>query len=210
MSAASPAAASPAAPDGRGRTRVRLLFEAVLIVVSVLLGFAATEWSERRREQALVEAALDNFRTEIAANLAYLETAQPLHAEIARRLGEAAGAATDGASLDVFLAQLSDEGLANEPLSAVAWETAETTGALRLLDYRTAAVLSETYMVQRTALRETLDRLADRFFTPANFDPAQRAPMVRVLQWLMQELAGQESYLIEQYREALELLADAD
>ena len=85
----------------------------------------------------------------------------------------------------------------------VAWATAETTGALRLLDYETAALLSETYLIQRTAIQQTLARLSDRFMDPDNFDPARREPMVRTHQMLFVELSGQESYLIDIYRKAL-------
>jgi hypothetical protein len=94
-------------------------------------------------------------------------------------------------------------GLDTRPLSDVAWETAASTGALRLLDYETASLLSETYLLQRTGILSTLQRLSDRFLTPQNFDPAQRGPMVRTHRMLLVELSGQESFLIETYRRVL-------
>ena len=97
-------------------------------------------------------------------------------------------------------------GLDTGPLRDAAWETAVSTGALRLLEYEQAAVLSETYIGQRMATAHTLQRLVDRFYMPENFDPAMRRAMLQTLGMLFVELSGQESYLIEAYRQALRRL----
>jgi hypothetical protein len=184
--------------------RGRLLFESALIMVSVLLALALGEWREHLRERKLARTALTTFRREIESNLARLEQVQPKHAAMARRLGVAASApSTTGTAFDVFVSQMPPDGLDTQPLREVAWETAQTTGALRLLDYETAVLLSETYLVQRSALFQTLQRLSDRFLAPQNFDPAQRGPMVKTHEMLLVELSGQESYLMEIYRRAL-------
>ena len=54
-----------------------------------------------------------------------------------------------------------------------------------------------TYVVQRGTLSLTTARLADRFMSVENFDPAARGTMLRVHHMLLEELTGQESYLIE-------------
>lgn len=61
--------------DAQRRTKLwsksglRLAFESILIVLSVLLAFAVTSWGERRTERELASAALANFRSEIEGNL---------------------------------------------------------------------------------------------------------------------------------------------
>ena len=184
----------------------RFAAEGVLIVLSVLLALAVGEWRDWLRDRHLARAALANFRREIAGNLAQLERAQPKHAAMARRLADASAAATAGTAFDAFVAAMPDSGMDTEPLREVAWETAQTTGALRLLDYETAARLSETYLLQRAALQPTLQRLSDRFLAPDNFDATRRGAMLRTHRMMLVELSGQEAYLITVYRRALKAL----
>jgi hypothetical protein len=201
----------PLLPDSvRSRGGI-LVMESLLIVASVLLGFALSGWGERRADRALAAAALRNFRLEIEANLAILERTQPTHVEIADRLGQAAAAADappGQTARDAFAQALPEDGLDTPPLSEAAWEAAVSTGALRLLDYDVAARLSQTYLVQRATLISTLKLLSERFNDAPNFDPGSRTLMLHVYGGLMYELAGQESYLIEQFRETLALLPE--
>jgi hypothetical protein len=109
----------------------------------------------------------------------------------------------------VFAARMPEGGLELSPLRDAAWETASTTGALRLLDYETASVLSETYLVQRTLIGQSMQRLSEQFLAPANFDPASQRTMLRTEHMLMNELASQEASLITIYRQTLRKLPRA-
>ena len=193
-------------PRARWRARAPLLIESALVVLSVLLGLALGEWRGHARERELARMALRTFRQEIADNLATLQRVQPKHAAFAARLATAASRADTGDAFTGFVAAMPPGGLDAKPLRAVAWETAQSTGALRLLDYDTAALLSETYLVQRSALQPTLERLADRMMMPANFTPAERRAVLRTHQMVLVELSGQESYLMELYQRVLATL----
>lgn len=215
--------AEPLAPDAASRRRERWReslrrlrgssvagrfgFESVLIVLSVLVGLALNEWRELRAERARAETALVNFRRELAENLATLERRQPKHAALAERLQRAAEQDRPGETAFASFRQLMPEGgLDNAPLRDAAWETALSTGALRLLDYEPAALLSETYLVQRRAIEQTVQTMAARFLMPENFQPALRRPMLQTHGMIFVELSGQESYLIDVYRQALRRL----
>ena len=205
---------APSAPPARRSPRraraSRLLLESALIVLSVLLGFALTQWGEQRKERATAAAALENFRREIGTNLAALERVHPKHQAFTRRLAAVRpGTAQGETAFDVVVSLLPEGGLDTPPLREAAWEAAVSTGALRLLDYETAALLSETYLVQRLTLGPTLQRFGDRFMDTPNFDPRSRDTMVRVHHMLLQELTGQEGYLIETYRKTLRRLPPA-
>ena len=215
--AASPAAAAPLAPvehatEGapRGRRAAmapRLAFESALIILSVLLGLALNEWGDRRREKERAAETVANFRREITQNIATLERTIPLHRRMAERLATSAGQSRPGeTAFDGFAAVMPEGGLNLAPLRDAAWETAVSTGSLRLLRYDQAAALSETYLIQRTSIASTIDRISDRFLTPQNFDPAARGPMLRTHQMLMVELSGQEAYLLDVYRTVLRKL----
>lgn len=185
----------------------RLLVESMLIVLSVLLGFAATEWRDRRAEQALAADALQNFRREIRQNLVVLDSVYPKHVALAARIDTALGTPRSGESaFQALVRAMPAGGISIPPLAEAAWETAASTGALRFLGYEQAARLSETYQVQRTTLVQTTLRLEDRLSAPEDFDPARRDAMLRVYQLLFRELSGQETYLTTVYRTTLRQL----
>jgi hypothetical protein len=214
LHAGSVAPAEAAAPRGLRRLRAssvapRLAVESALIVLSVLLGLALNEWGDQRRERARAAETVANFRREITQNIATLERAAPLHRAMAARLDSAARQSRPGeTAFDGFAALMPQNGLQLVPLADAAWETAVSTGSLRLLRYDQASALSETYLIQRTSLGSTIDRISDRFLSPQNFDPAARVPMLRTHQMLMVELSGQESYLLEIYRGVLRKLPE--
>jgi len=189
------------------RTLLRLGVESALIVASVLLGFALNEWEQRRLERERADAALANFRREIEQNLATLRRVHPIHEKLRTDLEGALARENPGKSaFDVFREEMPESGLNLVPLRDAAWETAVSTGALRLLDYETAALLSETYLVQRGSLDGAIQRFVDRFYLPDSFEPAAQKRMLRTHQMMLGEVTGLESYLLEVYPQALEKL----
>ena len=211
---APPALRTAGAPSTRARhVRARvpeLLFQSVLIVLSIALGFAVTEWQDRRRDEALAHEALINFRHEISTNLETLERVQPKHVAMMKLLEAEAAAPRPGeTAFTALLRSLqSVGGTAVPPLPDAAWETAVSTGALRLIGYDRASRISATYQVQRTTLVQSILRLEDRLNSAPDFEPASREAMLRVHQQLFNELQGQEVYLIGVYQETLKQLGD--
>lgn len=190
-----------------GESVGRLLLEAALIVLSVLLGFAVNAWQQRQSDRELSHRVLANFHREVEMNLRTVRRTQLIHKLLAERLKAAAERAhPDSSAFDVFVTQMPRDGLGMEPLQEAAWETAQSTAALRLLPYQTAAELSGTYVFQRT-VSQTQRLFIDRFMSPANYDPAQQRTMLLTSHMLMVELSGQESYLIEDYRKMLRELS---
>jgi hypothetical protein len=183
---------APAVPPVQHRGRM-LLLESILIILSVLLGFALQAWGEHRAERRMAAAALENFRVEIEANLNSLERVQPRHAAFADRLAEALADSASRSSetaFAVFARNLPEGGLQAPPMKEAAWETATSTGALRLLDYDVAATLSEAYLVQHSTLVPTVALLSERLYAPGNFEEAEREAFVSVHHMLLVELAG--------------------
>ena len=187
-----------------GESPGKLFLEAALIIMSVLLGFAVNAWQQRQNEHELSRRVLANFRREIQLNLRTLEHSYPLHSQFAERLQAAAARPhPDSSAFEVFRTLMPEDGMMLAPLKEAAWETAQSTGALRLLNYETAARLSETYVIQRTTLMQTQRLITERFLAPPNFDPAQQRTMLMTSYMLMGEVSGQEEYLIGIYRETL-------
>jgi hypothetical protein len=184
--------------------RLRPVFESVLIVVSVLLAFGLNEWRMQRADRALAVSVLTSFKHEIQANLELLEHFQPLHVRLAESIAALDPAAVSGRSaMDVVESVRDDGGTVLMAPGEAAWQTAVSTGALRLLDYETAAVLSRIYLSQRDYVGQTAHRLTDVVFSGSMFDREAGLQSLRVAMALLGELAAQEASLMGEYRTAL-------
>jgi hypothetical protein len=200
--AAAPHADAARAPDPR--VPARLVLESALIVGSVLLGFALNEWRVQRADRALAASVLAGFRQEIEANLALLEKFQPQHARFAAAIAALDPAAVAGrTAMDVALSVRTDDGTVLMAPAEAAWQTAVSTGALRLLDYETAAMLSRIYLSQRDYVGSTATRLTDLVFDARMFDAGEAVRSLRLAMALLTELAAQEASLMGEYRAAL-------
>jgi hypothetical protein len=202
-------------PERRGpvttaltRSRVRLLLESALIVLSVFLAFGLNEWRQARADRALVRTVLVSFGQEIESNLGRLEEFKPRHDRVAANLAAMGEAEVGGRPAFRVLMEANPYPTLIMPPDEAAWETAVSTGALRLLDYQTAAILSRIYSAQRNAVGHTALRLSEIVFSPAMFEPDAGAPTLLSVQVLLSELAAQEAWLIGEYRAALERLRE--
>lgn len=190
-----------------GRSPMRLALESVLIVVSVLLAFGLNEWRMQRADAQLTQNVIDGLYMEIQANLALLETMQPLHERLAESIATMDPAEIGNrAAFTVITEHRVDGGTLINPPAEAAWQTAVSTGALRLLDYETVSVVSRIYLGQRDAVGRTSERIADLAFGGSMFDPAENVQAIQAFLALMRELASQEAHLMEEYREGLRRL----
>ncbi|HEX8212739.1 MAG TPA: hypothetical protein VF584_21365 [Longimicrobium sp.] len=197
----------PTRPRSETRWSARLAAEGLLIVLSVVLGLALNEWRQKQADRQLARTVLANFRREITQNLRILEKVQPGHAELARRLAAAsARPRPEPNAFAVIMAEMPRGGLGGEPLHEAAWETASSTGALRLLDYATASRISEVYVVQRFFMEGTTQRTITSLLAPANFEPGAKQVMLQAQHMALNEFSTQEAYLINVYRRTLKAL----
>ena len=197
----------PAQVPGSGKSAGRWLFEALLIVVSVVLGFAVTQYRESRANRELAERVLKGLQTEIERNLALVEPQEALH----RRWLVALNTALDAeprkgeTARDVFIATWPDfkptDIKAPFPLPRRgAWDAALSTGALRLIDYDVVAGLSEIYQWQQS-LESAVERLP--YSETTFFDPASRTPSVLQLAFQINGIELTEGFLLDAYRRNL-------
>ncbi len=182
-----------------GRKPLRWLLEGTFIVVSVLLGFSLTEYGEYRRERALAARVIASIQAEMEHNHATLELFVPIHRTWQEALAQQDPAQGTGSAIDVLFATrppLPSGMQSNVPLPRhAAWDTALSTGALRLIDYDLAAGLSEIYAMQEYAT----GTFTKPFAEPAFFDAASRSATIRLTQTMMRELLVSEERLLELY-----------
>ena len=192
------------------RAMVRWIVEAVLILVSVAVGFAASELGQYRESRALERAVLAGVREEVEVNLAELEPLLIKHREWQAALAGPTASDTAKTAFDVLFVLRPDAGVTiGVPLRRAAWNTAVSAGALRLMDYEVAAAISEIYGYEELMVENHNRLVGAALYSPATFDPATRQTAVRVLWGVLSEIAGNEAALRDLYVKHLPVLQAA-
>jgi hypothetical protein len=198
-----------AAPIPSGKKIGAWLLEGSFIVVSVALGFAVSQYGEYRNERQLARQMLESIRSEVEFNRHALESYVPFHKAWRDQLTKADSKSVTTNGLDFFFGArppMPEELRSNVPfLRHAAWDTATSTGALRLIDYDLAAGLSEIYSLQQYAAAT----FSAFFGQSASYDPAAGVATARLAQTMMQELSWTEELLMGLYDKQLPALRAA-
>lgn len=203
-----------------GKTLGHWLLEGLFIAFSVALGFWVTQVREDRQNHELAARVLKGLEAEVQYNLATLEPfidIQQKWLEAMARLGTATDrqtgfpvCPTSSTACGVFFATRPDLGNIKTSFPIfrrAAWDTALSTGALRLMDYDLAAGLSEIYQRQEL-FKENLDKVG--VSSTDWFDPAARDAAARKQYMAMVELQYDErQLLLPLYRKYLPLVTAA-
>jgi hypothetical protein len=188
----------------------RWLFEAVLILASVLIGFAVSEFGQYRDERGLAASVLRGVRAEIEANEASLAKLEAQHTLWARAMAKADRTSGNRSAVEILLASRpSDDATIGVPLKRAAWQMATSSGALRLLEYDVAAAVSEIYSFQDLMVENHNRLVASALYSPASFDTKASDAALRMLLGVMSEIAGNEVALLDIYRKHLPLVRRA-
>ena len=123
------------------------IFQAVLVVLGVILGFAVTEWQANAREQTEAQHALSGIIEEIGANRNAVVEARTYHEE---KLTTMIEAQKSGAKLDM---RVFNRGfVAPAQVSSAAWTSASEVGALAHLPFDQVLSLSRVYAQQQATV----------------------------------------------------------
>jgi hypothetical protein len=203
-----------------GRTLGHWLLEGLFIVISVALGFWVTQVREERQNRELAARVLQGLEAEVQYNLSTLEPfadVQDRWLESIATLGDTRDrrtgfpvCPTSSTACGVFFATRPDLGSLKTsfPLfRRAAWDTAVSTGSLRLLDYDLVSALSEIYQMQ-DMFRGNMDKVG--VGSSDWFDPGARDAAVRKLYMAMVELQYDErQLLLPLYRKYLPMISAA-
>jgi hypothetical protein len=182
--------------------RPTLIFESVLIVASVALGFVVTEWRQRVGDRDLARQVLANVREEIELNIATLEKQIPRHQKLADGLAAEVKARplTPESAFEVLFRVVNEHGSPDSlPLRRGAWDAAVTSGALRLVDYTVAAALSDVYVGQASLYEDYAAEGTRLVYRPEMFTPDGRDANLEVVRWSLQEMVNHERLLVDGY-----------
>lgn len=123
------------------RTTLRsAFFEAVFVVLGVVLALAANEWRQNVNAQKLADAALNSMIAELETNRDLVRESREYHEGKIELLQQKMGAGESPAPREF------DRGFINPAWTTdTAWEVAKETGVLADIDYETVLTLSATY-----------------------------------------------------------------
>jgi hypothetical protein len=180
-----------------GHTLSHWVLEGVFITVSVLLGFWVNQVREEHQNRELAVRVLKGLEAEIKDNLATLEPFIDLHQKWIKSMSTM-GSVTDqkiafgvcpttATACGAFFASRPPLGKLRTNVATLrraAWDTALSTGALRLIDYNLAAGLSEIYQMQDLykANVEKVGVGSSDWFDPRSRDAAFRKTAMAVLE----------------------------
>lgn len=195
------------------RGAVHWVLEGLLIVVSVLLAFAVSEFREGRAEREHTGRVLNGIRAEIEHNLDVLEPYVPMHEKWVQALADVDASAGTDTGLQVWFATRPPLPLdATSPFPSLrrsAWDAALAGGTLRLIDYDVAAALTDVYGTQEQATAN-VQRLANGpLSTPAIYDASSRVAAVRLLWLTLADIQSAENQLLQRYRQHLTTIVAA-
>ena len=123
----------------------RVLFESMLIILSILVALGLDEWRDERQKAENIDQALVNFIGEIQQNRARVEDAAPFNQGLRHVLNRRQQVKAIE-SVATFINII--ESYNPVVLRSTAWETAIATGSLAKMDYDLVSALSLTYSLQ--------------------------------------------------------------
>lgn len=185
----------------------RILVESTLVVFSILLALAVSEWSEDRENERLAAEALTAFRREIGQNRARLEDVGPYRRglrEVITRMADSG----DLASVAAFQATIGLEPLRPAFLPSTVWETALTTGAISYIGFDVVNALSLTYSLQERLEELSRSGMPD-LARGSHVDPVDMPGALREVAVYLGEISRSEVELLAAYDEVLSILDTA-
>ncbi len=183
----------------------RVLFESLLITVSILLALALDEWREDRQNAENIQKALSNFVSEIRQNKATIDDAAPFNQGLRHVLSKRQEV-RNIESVTHFVNII--ESYSPVVLRSTAWDTALATGSFSKMDYSLVSALSLTYGLQNRY--QELNRTGmSELSSPQNLTAERLNITVYNSIRYMEEVTRMESELGIVYSEAIAVVQSA-
>ncbi len=189
------------------RSVLKLAFESVLIVFSVLLALFLNEYRGQIKEERQKEIAMQMVEIELEANLKTLRKWLPYHNKIRQDLDDKLQGQAQGITLFNHNGELAKglmpNGIVQSLLSDTSWHTLKSSSASSLVDLRTMFTLSELYKLQAIGVESTLNNILQVIASREALEKEDQRTTLILLRNGFREIAGQESFLIHKYEQAL-------
>ncbi|HEX8281672.1 MAG TPA: hypothetical protein VF551_09855 [Chthoniobacterales bacterium] len=184
----------------------RALFEALLIVVSILVALAVDEWRDHRARSARADEARAIFAHEIESNRALLQSPSylPHHSRLQAEYQELTSAGSDQPG------SLFESGVHPAPLRDAAWRSFSASSTLADFAPDEILVLSDLYRAQQDLERLNANFLAQFMAPRADREtPAYRRDEARSISMYLNDIVPHEQRLLQSYDAAVARLKSA-
>lgn len=189
---------------------LKLFFESLLIVFSVLLALALNEYLSARKEEKKTRQVLVSIREELQTNMEIIEAWQKIHQEALKNIEYHRSQPSFHDSLvqrNQFRFDLLFKGtLIPSTVRSNAWEIAKNTGLIQNFDLALANMLSDIYDMQRIGVITTADKLIALIYERQTHQQENVPQTLVIFEITMKELVGQETYLLKTYGDILKQL----
>lgn len=183
----------------------KVLFESLLIIVSILVALGLDEWRENRQNAENIDKALSNFLSEIQQNKAGVDDSAPFNKGLRHVLSRRQEvSAIDSVTQFVNMVESYNPIV----LRSTAWETALATGSLAKMDYNLVSALSLTYSLQ-TRYQELTRSGMSELINPQNLSSDKLDLTVYNSIRYLDEVTQMETELSGVYEEAISVIGTA-
>lgn len=189
----------------------KLFSDSALIVFSVLFALFINECRGSVVERGKTEKIVANIQKELTKNQKILTDLRVYHQSVLENIGEIY--AQDSLEAVFFpgnaflFHKAAKDGVMQESLSDIAWEIGKQNNISSRIDFEKSLLLHEAYEQQRI-VNETIDDIVAHLSNREIMRKELLDESVRVLARYFNELTGQESVLLRDYKNALEVLKE--
>ncbi len=187
----------------------KILLEAALIVLSVLLALFINEWKSNYNDQQETDRMMENIITEISNNQVFIDSLIPYHISVLEKIQEAAlqdSLIITFMEKDYFeISGVAPKGVKQGDLHSIAWTVAKEERISNRIIFAESQILFSVYEQQARVLK-TINRIIDILSSREihRRELIEESVIVLAIEW--NEMIAQEKELSYRYGAALQKL----
>jgi hypothetical protein len=186
---------------------LKLIFESILIIFSVLLALFLNEYRGQLKENQQKELVIKIVKIELKSNLEILNEWRPYHEKVLNNLNEALNSNSTNSTLftekGVFTWSLMPNGVVQRVIDNGSWQTLKSSSISSIIEFNTMFTLSQLYKQQAQGVESTLNRILKIISARESLEQKNQRSTIILLRNTFNEMVSQEIFLIKKYEQAL-------
>jgi hypothetical protein len=186
---------------------LKLIFESILIIFSVLLALFLNEYRGQLKENQQKELVIKIVKIELKSNLEILNEWRPYHEKVLNNLNEALNSNSTNSTLftekGVFTWSLMPNGVVQRVIDNGSWQTLKSSSISSIIEFNTMFTLSQLYKQQAQGVESTLNRILKIISARESLEEKNQRSTIILLRNTFNEMVSQEIFLIKKYEQAL-------
>lgn len=190
---------------------LRLGFESLLIVFSVMFALMLDEYRVARNLEANTNKALSNIKQEVAANLKVVENWHEYHMQVRANIEEILDLKEIPENEfikngEVHFFKVFPKGVVQELIDDSAWLAFKSSESFSTLDFETQITLSKVYKLQDLGVQRSLQLILNDISSREFLELHLLKQNIVILRRHFAEISSQEKFLIYHYKKTLKHL----